>query len=186
MVNLTKALLKVQQEIGAIAKDSKNPFFKSSYLSLNGVREAVIPVLSKYGVVLLQPTRVVDGKTFVSTTLIHADSGELLESMTEVVTAKAGDAQSFGSGLSYSRRYGLMSMLCLSAEDDDGNSAVGKTSTATKMTAPAAAPSLEARALNAMGSTSAPDVTPVSTAKAKPSFSKKAIATPAAGTGDTL
>ena len=127
MTNLYKALLKVQGEIGSIAKDSKNPFFKSSYLSLNGVREAVLPVLSKHGIVLSQPTVYVDGKSFISTELAHAESGEVLKSMTEVVCSKPGDAQNFGSGMSYSRRYGLMSILCLAADDDDGNGAVGRT-----------------------------------------------------------
>lgn len=131
MTNLMKALLSVQSEIGALSKDSKNPYFKSSYVSLNGVRDAVIPVLTKYGVVLMQPTVYQDGKTFVSTRLIHSESGETVEGLTEVVTAKAGDAQNFGSGLSYSRRYGLMSILCLAAEDDDGNLAVGKAKVAT-------------------------------------------------------
>ncbi len=126
MTNLTKALLAVQGEIGSISKDSKNPFFKSNYLSLNGVREAVLPVLTKHKVVLLQPTVYQDGKTFIATRLYHSDTGEMIESMTEVVTKKVGDAQDFGSGMSYSRRYGLMSILCLSAEDDDGETAVGR------------------------------------------------------------
>jgi hypothetical protein len=145
MTNLTKALLAVQSEIGAIAKDSKNPYFKSSYLSLNGVREAVLPVLSKHKVVLLQPTIYNDGRTFVCTKLIHSDTGETIEGLTEVVTSKAGDAQNFGSGLSYSRRYGLMSILCLAAEDDDANVASGKTSQAT---AAPSAPSMPAKKLS--------------------------------------
>lgn len=130
MVNLYKALLKVQGEIGSIAKDSKNPFFKSSYLSLNGVRDAVLPVLTKHGIVLNQPTVYVDGKSFISTELAHADSGEKLTSLTEVVCSKPGDAQNFGSGMSYSRRYGLMSILCLAADDDDANGAVGRSNEA--------------------------------------------------------
>lgn len=134
MTELYKALLKVQGEIGSIAKDSKNPFFKSSYLSLNGVRDAVLPVLTKHGVVLTQPTRYDQGKTFVSTELTHAESGQSLSSMTEVVCSKPGDAQNFGSGLSYSRRYGLMSMLSLAAEDDDANTATGKFITNTSTT----------------------------------------------------
>lgn len=139
MTDLTKALLAVQSEIGAIAKDSKNPYFKSSYLSLNGVREAVLPVLSKHKVVLLQPTVFADGRTFVCTKLIHSETGQTIEGLTEVVTNKAGDAQNFGSGLSYSRRYGLMSILCLAAEDDDGNTASGKSSVAKTESTPVAA-----------------------------------------------
>ena len=33
------------------------------------------------------------------------------------------DPQAQGSAITYARRYGLMSLLCLSAEDDDGESA---------------------------------------------------------------
>ncbi len=126
MKNLTKALLQVQSEMGAISKDSKNPFFKSTYLSLNGLREAVIPTLTKYGVVVLQPTVFREGRNFIATQLIHAESGELVEGLTEVVVKQAGNAQDLGSGMSYARRYGLMSILCLAAEDDDGNTAAGK------------------------------------------------------------
>jgi hypothetical protein len=36
------------------------------------------------------------------------------------------DAQGIGSGITYARRYGLMSVLCIAAADDDGNAAVEK------------------------------------------------------------
>jgi hypothetical protein len=36
------------------------------------------------------------------------------------------DAHGIGSGITYGRRYGLMSVLCLAAVDDDGNAAVEK------------------------------------------------------------
>lgn len=137
MTNLTKALLKVQAEVGAIAKDSKNPFFKSTYLSLNGLREAVLPVLTKNGIVLLQPTVFREGRNFVATQLIHADTGETIEGLTEIAVKNVGNAQEYGSGVSYSRRYGLMSILSLAAEDDDGESAVARTPKATVVVKPA-------------------------------------------------
>jgi hypothetical protein len=165
---LFPALLKVQADIGAIKKDEKNPFFNSSYVSLNAVRDSVVTLLTKNNLVLIQPTKVVEGKQYVATTIVHAESGESVEALTEVVAKNALDAQQVGSGISYARRYGLMSLLCLAAEDDDGNSAAGKTSekaetkaTATTTTAPAAA-------------------------KAKVSFSKKATTPAPVSTSEEL
>jgi hypothetical protein len=57
--------------------------------------------------------------------LLH-ESGESLESMTEIVYSKQGDAQAQGSGITYARRYGLQSLVCIGAEDDDGNKASEK------------------------------------------------------------
>lgn len=138
MSNVYKALLKVQSQLGAIKKDEVNPFFKSQYVTLNGVREAVVPLLNKEGLVLLQPTVVVDSKQYVRTSVVHAETGETVTSDTEVIAKAANDAQQVGSGISYARRYGLMSLLCLAAEDDDGNSASGKSSVAITSSKPAA------------------------------------------------
>ena len=128
MSELYKSLLKVQSKIGSVKKDEKNPFFKSSYATLNAVRDSVIDVLTANDLVLLQPTIALDGKQYVSTRIIHAPTGQSVESQTEIVAKNPGDAQQVGSGISYARRYGLMSMLCLAAEDDDGNAASAKLS----------------------------------------------------------
>ena len=46
-----------------------------------------------------------------------------MESFTEIVFAKQNDAQAQGSGITYARRYGLQSFVCVGADDDDGNKA---------------------------------------------------------------
>ena len=119
---ISKALLDAQKEMGNALKDSKNPFFKSSYADLNSIREACMPSLNKYGIVVLQPTAFVDGKNFIKTILLH-ESGESMESLTEIIYSKQNDAQSQGSGITYARRYGLQSFVNVGAEDDDGNKA---------------------------------------------------------------
>lgn len=119
---ISKALLDAQKEMGTALKDSSNPFFKSKYADLNSIREACMPSLNKYGIVVLQPTSFVDGKNFIKTILLH-ESGESMESLTEIVYNKQNDAQSQGSGITYARRYGLQSFVNVGAEDDDGNSA---------------------------------------------------------------
>ena len=122
MKQIAKALLEAQKEMGNPTKQSKNPFFKSRYADLNSVREAVIPALNAHGISVIQPMVNIDGKNFVKTVLLH-ESGEVLESFTEIIYAKGNDAQAQGSGITYARRYGLQSMVCVGADDDDGNAA---------------------------------------------------------------
>ena len=110
-------LLDVSKEIDPISKDSKNPFFKSYYFDINKLIEVVRPVLSKNGLVLLQP--ISEGKQY--SIIIDADSGEQIESSLEL--PKIQDAQKLGSAITYFRRYTLQSLLGLQAEDDDGNKA---------------------------------------------------------------
>lgn len=132
--NLTKALLKAQSQMGAAKKDAKNPFFKSSYADLPTVMEVVKGPLNEAGIVVLQPASHQDGKNFITTTLIHGESGEWMSSETEVVSAKANDPQAFGAAQTYARRFGLQAMLFIPAEDDDGNTAAGRTTKITQQT----------------------------------------------------
>ena len=120
MKNLAKALLEAQKEMGNAKKDSTNPFFKSKYADLNSVREACLPALNNHGITVLQPITHIDGKNFVKTILLH-ESGESMESLTEIVYSKQNDAQAQGSGITYARRYGMQSFLNVGADDDDGN-----------------------------------------------------------------
>ena len=122
MKNLIKALIEAQSEMGNAVKDSKNPFFKSTYADLNSIREACIPILNKHKIVVLQPTTHIEGKNFIRTILMH-ESGETIEGLTEIVYSKQNDAQAQGSGITYARRYGLQSLVNIGAEDDDGNKA---------------------------------------------------------------
>lgn len=122
MKNIAKALLEAQKQMGVATKESKNPYFKSSYADLNSIREACMPSLNANGIVVLQPTVSIEGKNYVKTVLLH-ESGETFESLTEIIYSKQNDAQSQGSGITYARRYGLQSLVNVGAEDDDGNKA---------------------------------------------------------------
>lgn len=122
MKAIATALLKAQTEMSNPVKGSSNPFFKSKYADLNAVREATIPVLNQNGIVVLQPMVAIEGKNYIKTLFLH-DSGESLESLTEIIYAKTNDAQAQGSGITYARRYGLQSLACVGADDDDGNKA---------------------------------------------------------------
>jgi hypothetical protein len=123
MKELAPALLKAQKEMGNAHKGSVNPFFKNAYASLNDIREACMPSLNRYGIIVLQPTAFIEGKNFIKTVLLH-ESGETYEGLTEIIYSKQNDAQAQGSGITYARRYGLQSLLNIGAEDDDAQKAV--------------------------------------------------------------
>lgn len=131
MKQISTALLKAQSEMSNPKKGSTNPFFKSKYADLNSIREAVIPTLNANEISVLQPIIHLEGKNFVKTILLHS-SGEMLESLTEIVYNKLNDAQAQGSGISYARRYALQSFVCVGADDDDGQKAVQNKPNATK------------------------------------------------------
>jgi hypothetical protein len=124
MKNLLAKLLKVQQEIGAIAKDSTNPFFKSKYFDINGLIAEVKPMINKHGLVIMQPLTMLDGKPAIQTIIADPETGEQFESTT--LLPENNDPQKFGSGITYYRRYALQSILFLQAEDDDANSVSGE------------------------------------------------------------
>ena len=117
MKNIYAKILAAKKEIGTISKDSKNPFFKSNYLSLNGLINAVEDVLQNQDLLLLQPL----GNGGVSSIIYDTESGEQVESF--MLLPNIQDPQKLGSAITYFRRYTLQSLLGLQAEDDDGNHA---------------------------------------------------------------
>ena len=114
-MSIYKKLLEFQKEVGAIAKDSKNPFFKSKYFDINKLIEVVKPVLSKHGLILLQPIK--DNNVYSQ--IVDSVNGDIIESCLELPNLT--DPQKIGSAISYYRRYTLSSLLGLQAEDNDGN-----------------------------------------------------------------
>lgn len=127
-----EALLKVQQTIGAIKKDSDNPFYKSKYFDINSLLAVVKPVLNENGFVLTQALCATGGEVqrpALRTTLIHVSTGNTITDFCPL--PEVPDAQKAGSAITYFRRYALQSLLALEAEDDDGN--VAATASKSKM-----------------------------------------------------
>jgi len=122
--NLSAALAKFHGLVGKIKKDAKNPFFKSTYASLANILDGIQSPLQESGLVFSQfPT----DQNGLSTVLIHAESGEWMESTYIMPVAKQNDPQAVGSAITYARRYALASILGLNIdEDDDGNAAAQK------------------------------------------------------------
>jgi hypothetical protein len=108
-------LHQAKQEIGKVAKNSKNPHFKNTYADLNSLIEAVEPILLEKGLLLLQPLQ--SGK--VTTIIFDTESNESISS--EMDLPQITDPQKIGSAITYFRRYTLQSLLTLQAVDDDGH-----------------------------------------------------------------
>lgn len=134
---ISKALFQFQGKLNKVTKSSINPHFKSRYADLNSILDSVYPVLQDCGLMVTQHPH---GSDLV-TTLIHAESGEYFQSYCPIRVKDDLDPQKYGSGLTYARRYSLQSILCLSAEDDDGNAAA--TPKATKVEKPRLTPKHE-------------------------------------------
>lgn len=125
-INLAKALLAVQGELRGVVKDSTNPHFKNRYASLEGVIETVKPVMQKHGIVFLQaPGNFEGGVANITTSFIHAETGEAIHSTVGLPVAKQ-DPQGVGSAITYACRYSLMAMLGLPPVDDDAEYASAK------------------------------------------------------------
>lgn len=119
-------MLEFHREIEGIPRDGNNPYHNSKYATLAGILNIVRPLLARQGMFLVQGTRCEPGndpgnEVCVETTLYHTSG----ESMTTVValTPRDNSPQAVGSAITYGRRYGILALLCLATEDDDGNDA---------------------------------------------------------------
>jgi hypothetical protein len=116
-----KALLKAQQAMESVKKDSLNPHFKNRYASLEAVIDATSRVFQDNGFVVMQPCGRDELGVYVETKILHT-SGDAFSSKVYLVLDKQ-NMQGLGSAITYARRYGLLGMACLAPEDDDGNEA---------------------------------------------------------------
>lgn len=124
---LYPALLKVQAEAPKLQKTAINPHFRSRFVPLEEVHEAIIPILNTNGLVWTTcPGHTENGSPVLDYSLIHASTGEKVSGSMALLPAKA-DPQGQGSAITYARRYALMAVLGLVADlDDDGNAASKK------------------------------------------------------------
>jgi hypothetical protein len=124
---LAPALLEAQKAIRGAKKDAENPFLKNKYADLASVFEAVKKPLNEQGIIIIQGMGAVDGKTTMTTVLMHT-SGQFIaaEGFLPPIDPKGiNAAQAMGSAISYMKRYQLQAIAgCVGdGEDDDGQAA---------------------------------------------------------------
>lgn len=123
---LATALAKAQGMMKSAAKSKENPFFKSHYADLPAVWDSCRDALSKNGLAVIQTLQFEGDNIWLETTLAHS-GGQWMRSRYPVKPVKP-DPQSLGSAQTYARRYALMAMVGVVAEDedDDAEAAVGR------------------------------------------------------------
>ena len=121
----TQKLIKALGNIRGITKDGANPHFKSKYITLDNINNAVNPVLWENGLYLTHKTiagvlstEVTDGVDSIATEWV-------------LTTIQNGTAQNRGSELTYAKRYNISALLNLAVDDDDDGNLASSVSTPT-------------------------------------------------------
>ena len=126
IVKLSKSLVETQKELKQPLKDAKNPFFKSEYVPLENVAEAITQTATKSGLAFSQyATTTETGNVSVGTIVFH-ESGEFIEFPPLILKPENTKPQSIGSAITYAKRYALSAIFGITSDkDDDGNKANG-------------------------------------------------------------
>ena len=116
--NLFTALVKAQLELKNPPKNKRG--YGYDYSTLDSILEQVKPVLAKYELTILQLLSGDGTKVGVTTVLAHS-SGESIQDtlfLPSVEMKNTNAIQAIGAAITYGRRYGLTSILGISADDD--------------------------------------------------------------------
>ena len=124
MKHLFKALAEFQQEVPVIFKGTTagQGNFAYQYADLPAIFNVINPLLKKHGLGFTQLTNHKDGVDYLTTVVFHVESGETLETslrlMPDVELKGQNIFQSYGSQLTYFRRYGISQILGLVTDKD--------------------------------------------------------------------
>lgn len=129
IAELAKAMAKFQQDVKQPKKDKSNPFFKSTYVDLAGVVDAITETAPKSGLSFMQHALTDDNGQVGIITLILHESGEYIESSPIYAKPMKAGPQEVGSVLTYLKRYSLASAFGITSEvDDDGEGGMARNS----------------------------------------------------------
>lgn len=123
--NLYEALAETQNHIEQPKKDASNPMFKSSYVTLDAVINAIVNARKSSGAKFFFTNIVQDG-IMITRIIGYGDTLDLSGSKVADDLGNRGTnaAQAEGSALTYARRYSLSMAFGIASDvDDDGNGA---------------------------------------------------------------
>lgn len=119
---LMSALLEVQQELSHAKASATNPHFKSQYVPFEALWDYAKEHLNARGILIQQMSHECEVGACIETLLIGF--GDSLSTGKMIVRADKPTAQSFGSAVTYAKRYSLSMALGIGADkDDDANKA---------------------------------------------------------------
>ena len=124
VAELIGPLVDAQVELGNVSRDSKADLGRGGayrYATIAAVLDAVRAPLAARGLVLTQAVAMTAAGVDIETRLWHR-SGQWIGT-TLTMQPRDASPQSVGSAITYGRRYGILTLLCLATEDDDGAAA---------------------------------------------------------------
>ncbi len=131
---LADALAKAQGEMESPKRTKKSHY--GQYAPLEEVIRVAQPALAKHGIARHQGIVYRSGEPYIRTLLRHSMSGEWIASDYPLLVDKQGP-QGFAAGVTYARRYGLILMLGIAADDDDDGEAAQKAAETREQARPA-------------------------------------------------
>ena len=119
--------------------------YEYQYADISDCLKSVLPVLSKHGISLVQPTRMRDQWLYIETILSKGDASIRSE---YPVCAIGGDHKAMGSAMTYARRYALCSLIGIAAEDDTDGEGASAPAAAKKKKEPRPVQSVQSEAMD--------------------------------------
>ncbi|MDV4829837.1 ERF family protein [Enterococcus faecium] len=122
---LFKAMAQFRANFKQPMKDAKNPFYKSKYVPLENITEAIDKAIEGTGLSYAQYATSEGQDVSVSTMIMH-ESGQYIEFEPLTLPAVKQDSQALGSAVTYARRYSLAAVFGVTSDvDDDANACSG-------------------------------------------------------------
>jgi hypothetical protein len=125
-MKLYTKLFNIQGKV-AVTKDGINPHFKSKYMTLDNIVETLNPYLLENNLLV---TNFIDNGT-LTTRVVDIETSEILDSHFPM---NAIDPQKIGSEISYGKRYNLIALFNICADEDDDGNACSNNATTTHET----------------------------------------------------
>lgn len=130
---LFKGMNAFRSQLKQPVKDAKNPFFKSNYVTLEGVQNAIDAAIKGTGLAYTQIVKNDDNGNVGVETIITHESGQYLTTGVLALRPEKATPQGYGSTITYAKRYQLASAFGVSSDvDDDGNVGSGNFKTPAK------------------------------------------------------
>ena len=130
---LFKGMNTFRSQLKQPVKDAKNPFFKSNYVTLEGVQNAIDAAIKGTGLAYTQIVKNDDNGNVGVETLSTHESGQYLTTGVLALRPEKATPQGYGSTITYAKRYQLASAFGVSSDvDDDGNVGSGNFKTPAK------------------------------------------------------
>ena len=130
---LFKGMNDFRSQLKQPVKDANNPFFKSNYVTLEGVQNAIDAAIKGTGLAYTQIVKNDDNGNVGVETIITHESGQYLTTGVLALRPEKATPQGYGSTITYAKRYQLSSAFGVSSDvDDDGNIGSGNFKTQAK------------------------------------------------------